>query len=144
MTKYFGIVKTKPEPYRALESLDISKELLKNAESYFEERKYANAYNDSLRAIRMSAAALMFIEGKIAPTLESATEYIREFYPKLNAEEWRRLELSSPENRGAFVRVLDIAGINKIDESKQASDALVLAKYFVEYVDKVVSGGFSE
>lgn len=144
MAERFGIVKTKPEPYRALESLEISRELLKNAERYFEEGRYLDAYNEALGAIRMSTAALMFIDGRIAPTLESATEYVREFYPQLNAEEWRRLELNSPQNRGAFVRIMDALGVKKTDESAEAGNAVTLARYFVAYADKAVGGGFSE
>lgn len=144
MAERFGIVKTKSEPYRALESLEVSRELLKNAERYFEEGKYADAYSEALGAIRLSAAALMFIDGMIAPTLESATEYIKEFYPQLNAEEWRRLELNSPQNKGAFAVIMDAFGIKKTDQSAEAGNAVILARYFVAYADKAVGSGFSE
>jgi len=140
MAERFGIVKTKPEPQRAFESLDLSRELLKNAEKNFEDERYLDAYNDALGAIRMSAAALMFIDGRIAPTLEGAAEYIKEFYPDLKAEEWRKIELNHPQNRGAVARILEIVGMSSMDESVGAKNALLLAKNFVEMAEKIIGG----
>lgn len=139
-----AIIKTKPEPYKAVESLNISKMLLESAENNLKERRYLSAYEDALGAIRMSAAALMFLDGRIALTLEKATEYIREFYPKLDVDGWKKAEYNHPQKKGALARIAEIIGVKKINEEEEANGVLNLAKNFVDYSEKVVNGNIQE
>jgi len=139
-----GIIKTKPEPYKAVESLNISKMLLESAENNLKEKRYLSAYEDALGAIRMSAAALMFLDGRIAPTLEKATEYLREFYPKLDAEGWKKAEFNHPQKKGALMRMMEIIGVKKINEEEETNEVLNLAKNFVDYSERLVNGNVQE
>ncbi|MFH1221580.1 MAG: hypothetical protein V1492_00680 [Candidatus Micrarchaeota archaeon] len=136
-----GVVRTHPEPYKAVYALETAKEFIKNAEEDMLRNDYNSAYGNSLHAMRMASSAVMFLDGYIAQTLDSATYYLKEKYVQLPADEWRQIELDDPTKRGLADRFAEALGRKKYDERQASARAVAVAREFVISVEKMVLMG---
>ncbi|MEM4166338.1 MAG: hypothetical protein QW153_03240 [Candidatus Bilamarchaeaceae archaeon] len=136
------IVKTRPQPIKAIETAEMALELIKAAEEKIKNQNTEETYTTSLQAIRMAAASLMFMDGYIAPTLEGAVEYIKNNHPRLNAEEWKIYEYNHPKNRSIVDAILEMLNIKKkINEEEMLDKVFSLAKEFVNYAERATKYG---
>jgi len=141
MAPDMGVIKVNPEPYKAMHAIETAKELLEAADEKLDKGEYEDAYANALNSMRMASSALMFMDGEIAQTLETATEYIQKRYSKVPVEGWKDAEYQDPMKKGLWERLLELFGFRRKDDKALATKVVGIAKIFVSSVEEVVLGG---
>ncbi len=141
MAPDMGVIKVNPEPYKAMHAIETAKELLNSAEELLETGDYESAYGNALNAMRMASSALMFLDGQIAQTLETAVEYIKNTHSKIPVDEWRDAEYQDPLKKGILNRLFEIFGIRKSDDRARATKVVGVARVFILSIDEEIKGG---
>jgi|GEM_PF-1765081 len=141
MAPDMGVIKVNPEPYKAMQAVETAKELLDAAEEKFEEGAYEDSYGNALNAMRMASSALMFMDGEIAQTLETAAEYIKKRYSKVPVDGWKIAEYQDPMKKGLWQRLLELFRVRKKDDKAMAIKVIGIAKTFISSVEEIILGG---
>ncbi|MEM2909265.1 MAG: hypothetical protein QXT05_00270 [Candidatus Bilamarchaeaceae archaeon] len=141
MAPEIGVIKTNPEPYKALQAVSVAKELLRCAEEYIAAEKYGEAYSNALNAMRFASSALMFFDGCIIQSLEDAVAYIKRNYPTLPVEEWKKAEYRDPSKKGLVESLSELFNPAKKDEKKETAETVSIAKVFVVSVESAIAYG---
>jgi len=140
-----GAIRMTPEPSRAVFAVETATNFLETARAELKRGQYEDAYEDGKNAIRMAVAAMMYNDGYVAKTQEGAFEYIEKKHGKPElVEEWRRIEINAPSNRGVIEKIAQFFGFKKPDEFKEeAIKTLLVAEIFVESAVALVLSGVS-
>lgn len=141
MAPDMGVIKVNPEPYKAMHAIETAKELLEAAEEKFDNGQYEDAYGNALNSMRMASSALMFMDGEIAQTLETAAEYIQKRYEKVPVDGWKDAEYQDPMKKGPWQRLLELFGLRRKDDKAMATKVLGVAKIFISSVEEIIVGG---
>lgn len=126
-----GLVKTQPDPYKAIYAIQTAAEMLKNADDAAAGNDLDSAYEYALNAMRLSSSALLFLDGYVAQTLGAATRYMRERYKQVPTDEWRIAEERDPRRRGVLEGLLEAVGMRKRDDKIDTMKTIAVAKVFV-------------
>lgn len=141
MAPDMGVIKVNPEPYKAMHAIETAKELLEAAEEKLDNGEYQDAYGNALDSMRMASSALMFMDGEIAQTLETAAEYIQKRYEKIPVDGWKDAEYQDPMKKGLWDRILELLGMRRRDDKAMATKVLGVAKIFISSVEEIIVGG---
>ncbi len=138
-----GAIRMTPEPSRAVFAVETATNFLETARTELERGLYEDAYEDAKNAIRMAVTAMMYNDGYVAKTIESAFEYIEKKHGKPElVREWRRIEINAPSNRGIIEKIVQFFGFKKSEELKEeVIKTLSVAEIFVESATALVLSG---
>lgn len=140
-----GVVKVKPEPSKAMFAIEAAADLVESARIGIRQNNFEQAYEDSKNAIRMASSAIMYNDGYIANSLDGAYDYMEKVQGKKElVEDWRNIEIKSPENTGFFDRILDFLRLKKksyVNTEESARKALSVAEVFVQSARTIVMVG---
>ena len=132
------VVIVKPDAVQAMAALNAAAELLTSANERLNTDDFGNSFEDSRGSIRVAVSALMFRDGVIAQTLESAVAYLTEKYPdSFPLEKWEEIEKTvTGEGPGLMNAIIGIMG--KKTRKEEAEDAMKVAIEFLDTVKTMV------
>ncbi len=144
-TEIAGIVKTNPEPSKAMFAIEAASGLLETAKIGIVQKRYEDAYEDSRNAIRLASAAIMYNDGYVANTVNGAYDYMEQAHGKKSlVDEWKEVEIKSPQNKGIVQIILEFLRIRKsseVNNETSARKALSVAETFVQSARSIVMMG---
>lgn len=121
-----------PDYLSALEVLKLASEMLEQAEGKMETGDFPGAIEDSKNVMRMSASAVLFRDGFIAPTFDATQKYLDMRYPSLlPLDEWGALE-TRVTGEGPGITNLLARVFGKGAQKSDAGFAIGNAKRFLE------------
>ena len=91
--------------------------------------------------MRLASAAIMFMDGYVAQTLEEASGYIKKEHSEIPADEWKEVEYKAPARKGFLEALLEAVGLRKHDEKSETMRAVAIAKVFVSSAERIVAVG---
>jgi hypothetical protein len=124
---------------RAAYALALAAELLQSADRKNSESDYADVIALSRDCMRVASSAVLFLDDKVAPDLETSCTYLRERYgDAFQVSEWQEVERLS--GTGLAARVAGIFGIGAGKErlQKDAEKALQSAARFFGAASAIV------
>ncbi len=128
------LIRREPDTASAILALQLAAESLGEARARFSRRDYTAALELSRNAMRLASSALLFRDGCVCPTLESASSYLAWRYPgSFPLDEWERLEsIPIEDSPGLYNMILSALGKLKKAGEQEATDALSAASIFIE------------
>jgi len=124
---------TGPDFASAVLALDLASNMLDQAKEKFERGDFAGSMEDSRNAVRVATSAILFKDGFVSDSFESTLNHLLKNYPgAFPLEEWRKLEISAPENGYGLYHMMVVAlrMVKKADED-EAGKAIAIAAMFI-------------
>ncbi len=122
-----------PDHASALFALDAAAGLLALAHNHMQRGEFKSSLVESRNAIRMASSALLFRDGIVADSLDTALQYLLRKYPGLlPLEGWQRLE-SLPDEDAPRLYNLLLSAMGRLKKTgeQEAKEALGIAELFI-------------
>jgi hypothetical protein len=133
------VLRKTPDMISALQAVDAASQMLLQASEMLESGNYPESVEQSRRALRVAASALLFRDGVIAQTFEATAEHIEKAYPKtFPLRDWQEIEKKVTGDGPGLLNLL-IRASGRQPGGQDARNALLVATDFLNNVKQLVS-----
>jgi len=134
------IVKADPDPARAFFAVSLAADTLQSARTRLLRNDYVGALDEAKNSMRLTSSALLFRDGYVATTFDSAASYLLSHYPgAVPVEEWRYFETAFPgPSVGLMSQLIRVLGKEKKLDETEAGKAISTAEAFLRSAKSIL------
>jgi hypothetical protein len=133
------VLRKTPDMISALAAVDAASQMLLLASQMLEVGNCPESLEQSRRALRVAASALLFKDGVIAQTFEATAEHIEKSYPKMfPLKDWQEIEKKVTGDGPGLLNLL-VRASGRQPGMPDARNALNVATNFLNNVKQLVS-----